>query len=252
MITISQYQKASSIKEAWELNQKRTGSIIGGMGWMKMTTANVATAIDICDLGLDKIEENEDEFILGAMVSLRDMELHEGLNAYFENAFKESVRHIVGVQFRNCATIGGTVWLRPGFSDPITLLLALDTYVELYCGEDENKLIPLDEFCSMKKDNSVIVSIRIKKDGRKVVYKSFRNTATDFPVLAVAVAKCDQKYIASVGARPFLAKTVTGGDTDELVNKAKELKYQDNLRGTSEYRKMLAELLINKAVQEIK
>ena len=38
---------------------------------------------------------------------------------------REAVRHIVGVQFRNCATVGGSVYGRFGFSDVLTLLLAL-------------------------------------------------------------------------------------------------------------------------------
>ena len=40
------------------------------------------------------------------MATLHDIETHEGLNKEFQNLFKEAVRHIVGVQFRNCATIG--------------------------------------------------------------------------------------------------------------------------------------------------
>lgn len=44
---------------------------------------------------------------------------------------KESLRHIVGVQFRNLATVGGSLWGRFGFSDVLTLLLALDAQVEL-------------------------------------------------------------------------------------------------------------------------
>ena len=46
----------------------------------------------------------------------------------------ESVRHIVGVQFRNLATVGGSVFGRFGFSDVLTLLLALEARVVLYRG----------------------------------------------------------------------------------------------------------------------
>ncbi|MFQ7552525.1 MAG: FAD binding domain-containing protein [Blautia marasmi] len=48
-----------------------------------------------------------------------------------KGAIRESLRHIVGVQFRNCATVGGSIWGRFGFSDVLTMLLALDTEVEL-------------------------------------------------------------------------------------------------------------------------
>lgn len=42
------------------------------------------------------------------MTTLRDLELHPGLEAYTGGAMKESLRHIVGVQFRNLATVGGS------------------------------------------------------------------------------------------------------------------------------------------------
>lgn len=137
MITIQKYLKAASLEEAWNANQKRPNRVLGGMGWMKMSSGNVSTAIDLSGLGLDQIEETDDAFIIGAMVTLRQFETHEGLEQYFHGAVRESVRHIVGVQFRNCATIGGSVWLRAGFSDPLTLLLALDCTVELYQGGDQ-------------------------------------------------------------------------------------------------------------------
>ena len=42
--------------------------------------------------------------------------------------------HIVGVPFRNCATVGGSVFSRFGFSDLTCALLALDASVVLYRG----------------------------------------------------------------------------------------------------------------------
>ena len=77
-------------------------------------------------LGLDAIEEDETQFSLGAMVTLRQLEQHPGLNAYTGDAAEKAVRDIVGVQFRNMATVGGSVWGRFGFSDVLTLLLAMD------------------------------------------------------------------------------------------------------------------------------
>lgn len=39
------------------------------------------------------------------MVTLRELETNEQLNHFTQGAIKESVRHIVGVQFRNLATL---------------------------------------------------------------------------------------------------------------------------------------------------
>ena len=82
MMTIREYKRAESLEEAWQLNQKRNNRVIGGMIWLKMENINVGTAIDLSGLGLDKIVETAEGFSIGAMVPLRQIELHEGLNAY--------------------------------------------------------------------------------------------------------------------------------------------------------------------------
>ena len=63
MLTIKEFRKVQSLEEAYELNQKKTNRIIGGMLWMKMQTGNVNIAIDLSGLGLDTIEENDEEFL---------------------------------------------------------------------------------------------------------------------------------------------------------------------------------------------
>ena len=96
MIKIKDYIRAGSLEEAYELNQKRSACILGGMLWTKMGERQVQTAIDLSGLGLDQIEESEEEFSIGCMVTLRQMEEHEGLNAYTDGAARESVRSIGG------------------------------------------------------------------------------------------------------------------------------------------------------------
>ena len=132
MLTIKEFRKVSSIEEAYELNQKKTNRIIGGMLWLKMQTGNVNIAIDLSGLNLDTIEETDTEFKIGAMTTLRDLELHAGLNQYTNNSMKEAMRHIVGVQFRNLATVGGSIYGRYGFSDVLTVFMALYSYLYLH------------------------------------------------------------------------------------------------------------------------
>ena len=91
MLEIKEYVKAESLEQAFELNQKRTNQIIGGMLWMKMGDHRIQTAIDLSGLGLDTIEEDETQFSIGCMTSLRQLELHEGLNQWSDGAVRESV-----------------------------------------------------------------------------------------------------------------------------------------------------------------
>ena len=117
MVTIQNYVRVKNLEEAYTLNQKKGSMILGGMLWTKMQDRTIQTAIDLCELGLDRIDENADAFSIGAMVSLREIELHEGLYAYTQGAVRDALKDIVGVQFRNLATVGGSIWGRFGFSD---------------------------------------------------------------------------------------------------------------------------------------
>ena len=92
MLKFQNYVRAKSLEEAWELNQNKRNRVLGGMMWLKMSNSTIGTAIDLCELGLDKIEETEEEFSIGAMATLRDIELHKNLNCYTQGAVREAVK----------------------------------------------------------------------------------------------------------------------------------------------------------------
>ena len=248
MITIQKYVRAQTLEEAWQLNQNKRNRILGGMLWLRLGKGSVNTAIDLCDLGLNAIEETEEQFSIGAMATLRDLEMHESLNAYCGNAVRNAVKDIVGVQFRNMATVGGSIWGRFGFSDVLTVFLALDSYVELYKGG----IIPLEQFAKMKKDNDILVRLIVKKTPCKVVYASMRNQRTDFPVIACAVAHMNGQYRASVGARPARAILVKGEKAEGFAAfVAEHAPTEGNIRGSAAYRTHLIKVLVERAVKEL-
>ena len=250
MMRIKEYVKAASLEEAYELNQKRSNRVLGGMLWMRMSDVQVQKAIDLSGLGLDTIEETDTEFIIGAMVTLRELELHSALNDYFENAIRDAVQDIVGVQFRNLATVGGSVFGRFGFSDVLTVLLSLHTSVELYKGG----IVPLEEFVQMKRDNDILVNVRIAKTPGHFVYLTHRNTKTDFPVLAVSASKTGEEIRVAVGARPMKAELFGAGDLSEESAKklAAQVKTDSNMRASAKFRSHLAEVLITRCFDKIK
>ena len=248
MITIQKYIRAKSLEEAWQLNQDKRSRILGGMLWLRLGKNTVGTAIDLCDLGLDTIEETEDAFSIGAMATLRDIEVHEGLNVYSGSAIAKAVKDIVGVQFRNMATVGGSIWGRFGFSDVLTVFLALDSYVELYKGG----IVPLAEFVNMKKDNDILLRLIVKKTPCQVVYSSVRNQRTDFPVLACAVCSMKGEYRASIGARPGRAVLVRRDKAEGFADfVAQNVPTGGNIRGSAAYRTHLTRVLVERLMAEM-
>ena len=249
MITIQKYVRAQSLEEAWQLNQNKRNRILGGMLWLRLGKGSVGTAIDLCDLGLNTIEETEEAFSIGAMAALRDIETHEGLSAYSNGAVANAVKDIVGVQFRNMATVGGSIWGRFGFSDVLTVFLAMDCYVQLYKGG----IIPLEQFAGMKKDDDILVRLIVKKTPCKVVYTSMRNQSTDFPVIACAVAHRNGQYHASIGARPARAMLIRSEKAEGFpAFVAENTPTEGNLRGSAAYRTHLIKVLVERSMTNLR
>lgn len=274
MFYYNQYVRAQSLDEAYELYQKKPNFVLGGMLWLKMKNKTLGTAIDLCDLGLDQIDEDENEFRIGAYATLRQIETHEALNAYTHGAIAESVRHIVGVQFRNVATVGGSIWGRFGFSDVMTIFRALGAKVQLH----KAGIMDLDEFAALPRTTrDVLVSVIVPKNAKGVVYSSQRNQSTDFPVLTCAVANRSGRYVAVIGASPYMAEPVWDEDgildcladaktdgnaaltdnseTNAKIDKfaeyvAEHIRFGSNIRAGAEYREIICRVLTRRAVAQ--
>lgn len=259
MTTIQTYVRAQSLQEAYALNQKKRNKVIGGMLWLRQNHRPIATAIDLCDLGLDAIEETEEAFSIGATVTLRQLELHAGLDRYSCGAVSAAVRDIVGVQFRNMATVGGSLYGRFGFSDVLTVFLAMDSYVELYKGG----IVSLEAYANSKPDRDILVRLIVKKRPGRFAYTAMRNQRTDFPVIACAVSELGGQYRAVIGARPARAMVLRDEDSclssgvfaasaaafGEFV--AAHTPTGSNIRGSAQYRTHLIRVLVQRAVMDL-
>lgn len=257
MLNIKTYVRVQSLEEAYDLCQKKNNVVLGGMLWLKMQRRSVGTAIDLSDLGLDQIEEDGEFYRLGAMVTLRTLELHPGLNELTQGALGESVRHIVGVQFRNLATVGGSLWGRFGFSDVLTVMLALDAQVELY----HAGRMSLEAFTRLpRQQHDILTHVLIPKKVGRVVYLSQRNISTDFPTLTCALSRKDGAYTCVIGARPQMAQVyrdekglLSGGVTEETARAfgedvAQRAKFGSSLRAGEEYRQKVCAVLVRRGL----
>lgn len=260
MLKIKEYVRAQSLEEAYTLYQKKSSVVLGGMLWLKLQNRSVGTAIDLCDLGLDTIQETEEAFQIGAMVTLRMLETHPALNLMTKGAVADCLSPIIGVQFRNLATIGGSLCGKFGFSDPITLFLALGAQVELY----HRGVISLEEFLSLPMERDILVRVIVPKGTLQAVYLSQRNTATDFPVLTCALCQRDGELVCSLGCRPAKAQLfrdesgiLAEGITEESAaafgqELSERAAFGSNNRGSAEYRKKLCQVLVRRGLMAMK
>ncbi len=256
MLQFKNYARPETVEEAYELVRKgRTNRVMGGGVWLRLQNRRIATMIDLSACGLDQIEEDETSFKIGAMVTLHQLERHEAFNEATCHVFERSVRDVVGVQFRNLATVGGSVYGRFGFSDVLTSLLPLDTEVELVGAG----IVSLASFRNMPYERDVLTHVIVHKHPYQADFEAVRRSATDFPVLNVCAASWGDAWHVAVGARPTKAQLVEGKhlglpvnftaeELDVACDKLAELPMGSNMRGSERYRRHLARELGRRAI----
>ena len=256
---INEYYRASSLEDAYQkLQEGSKNAILAGGLWIKKMGQNYDALIDISTLGLNQISENKDEVIVGSMVTQRDFENSSVVRKLFNDAIAFSTREVMGVNFRNLATIGGSIMGRYPFSDVITGLLPYDVTLEFY----PKNSMSLEEYLNYKgKLNAILIAIHIKKGTGKGFYKKVKTTALDFPIVNIAVAKVNNEYRIAVGARPMVAalakkamEYLNSGNKE--FNKAaelavEELQFLDNKDASKEYRIDLAKVYVRRGLEEV-
>ena len=261
MFTLMELVQPQSLEEAYEILMKRKNNIvIGGSAFLRMGEKRIGTGIDLSNLNLNLIEETSDYIEIGAMTTLRDLEVSPILNKYFNGVIGNCVKDIIGVQFRNVVTVGASVFSKYGFSDLIVALLSLDTEVELYKGGR----VKLEEFLNQKYEKDILVKVHIKKNNSKSIYKCMGNSRSDYPILNLAISKDDNNFKICVGARPqraTIAKEASEFISNNILNEenilkaseiaCEELVFGSNMRASKEYRKAICKSLVKSALMEV-
>jgi len=267
MLNMKKYVAPETLQDAWSLYSTNPNNVIlGGCAFLRLGKKKIATGIDLCNLGLDYIKDHEDYVEVGAMTKISAFATHKHITQNFKNILPDCVENIVGVSFRNTATIGGSVFGRYGFSDIVTALLALNAEIELYKGGH----MTLSRYLKAPPKFDILTAIRIPKDkDGRYHYASMRHSSGDFPMLTTAVCRTDQGYTLSVGARPLRAQKAKKAmaylndilKTAEQVGEnhlqmaselvCEELSFGSNMRAKEAYRKHLCKVLILRGLKEV-
>lgn len=251
MLTITQYHRASDLEEAYQvLMEKRSNRILGGMLWLRQSRQYVHTAIDLQDLGLNQIIDGKEYLKIGAMVTLHQLETDPLISGWVPS-LAESVGHIVGVQFRNLATVGGSVFMKAGFSNLLTALLPLDVEV---CLHRQGRL-SLEAFLKQPYQKDILTHLFISKNALNPKHLSLHGSASDLPIVAVACATVGTQWRLAVGARPARAHRLVFNRSSlsfDQVETAirKELVFGDNSRASAAYRRAIALTLVRRLMEE--
>lgn len=259
MLLFNNLLRPTSLEEAYQMAIKhKFAPLLAGTCWTRLGRRIHPFAIDLSGLGLDYIRQEGSEIVIGAMATQAAVEKDPSLQALCGGVLPKAVHEILGVQFRNMATMGGSVAAKFGFSDIIPTLLALHADVILVQGGR----MTLEEYVNNYKARDILVEIRIPHQEVPIAIEALRISRGDFPLLTGAVARHGHNYEVYIGTRPGPAVLATKASallTQEGAEAAKkagdlvaeELVFQSNSHASGQYRASMASNMVQRLVKEV-
>ncbi|QQK08397.1 FAD binding domain-containing protein [Miniphocaeibacter halophilus] len=241
---LKKYFTPSTIEEAYEvLNKSKSNVILGGGCFSSISKRKKNIGIDLNSLDLNYIKEDENTIFIGSSNTLRDVEINPLIKNLGDGILTKAINEIgAGIQLKNTATIGGSVWAKYGFSDIMPVLLVLDAKLKFF----KKGIISVSEYMDSEIERDILMEIIIEKTFKKGVYLSRRLTKMDIPQLNLAVL-LDKDIKIAVGARPqkakrfdFLGKYIKE-DRKVLKDDLKRLELGTNIKASDFIRKRLLE-----------
>ena len=111
MLAFMKVLQPKTVEEAYEMavkNKTAPDACWWGVGYA-LGRRTWPAVIDMAGLDLRYVREEDNEFVIGAMATQGDVERFEPLQRFCSGAVVRGVKEILGVQFRNMATMGGSV-----------------------------------------------------------------------------------------------------------------------------------------------
>lgn len=265
------------INEAINLkkNDRNAFFLAGGTLLNRGSRENEITIISLHKLQeLKKILIEEKDIVIGSMVTL--MELYE-LSILKENGLKElqEACQAISRNIRNMATIGGCIAYNNFNSDIIPTLVVANAHI--VCNEDGKKgvVIPIEDYIAKRSQgySHLIMEVKIPIPGKnvKIIGKRFARTSLDFPTVKVAAAieydgdmiksivlaagGVDKSVIRLKKIEEFLSGKNLRNAREKLNRTVAEIiesmvKPQDDLKGTTRFKKSVLEALLEDIFQE--
>jgi len=110
--------KPASLEDAYKaITADKNAVVFAGGAWIKLTLKDIATAVILDGLGLEKIEAGEKTVEVGALATLNDVATHPVLSSLYGGMIAESCRRVMGINVQNVATLGGSVMGGYAFSE---------------------------------------------------------------------------------------------------------------------------------------
>lgn len=237
---------------------------------------SIKAVVDLSNLGLDQIRERNGEVLLGASVTLSQLESRRELYADGALACLPDALHDLGPpQVRNVATVAGAVTACIPFFDLPVALACLNTIIEVE-GDGGTRRVPIltfqkDYLQPDLNEGEFVTGLVIPKleHGTKSAFTKFVSNAGDWSIVNCACAiRVSRRKVAwakivigAVANKPFVADqavaALIGTDLDDsALDSAVKALDNELVDATSDgkasgaYRKRLGKILLKETVKK--
>lgn len=275
------YQRAQTVAEALALLSTSSGEtkiIAGGHSLLPLMKLRLARPEMVIDIGrireLDGIVVGDDAVTIKAATRYREVEAHPEIRRAF-GGLVETIGQIADPQVRNRGTLGGSVAHADPSADLPAFLLAAEATCRVMSAEAE-RTVRIDEWfmaplVSALTEREILWAIELpRKLPAKQTYLKFPHPASGYALAGVA-ALWDQTPegriervrigVTGAGTLPFRA---TGAEalltgqviTPETIRQAavrgaEDGQYASDVFYSAEYRRHLATVMIERALQKL-
>jgi carbon-monoxide dehydrogenase small subunit/xanthine dehydrogenase small subunit len=273
------YFRPRSLEEALEILAQRPGEarpVAGATDLLARAgpgSAGLDALFDVTAVPeMQGIEERDSELWLGALTTYTDAAASP-LVARHAPALRTACGLAGGPQVRNRATLGGSLARAAPWADPLPPLLAADAVVEIV-SVSSRRDVPVDAFLSGPGETALapdelIVGVRVpRREGVRGAFQRLaqrRGPAVAKISVAAAMTFKDGRPDWVRVAMGAAGETVTrclatetallGGGYDSLQRAKDAIREEarpvDDLRSSSEYRREMAAVLLERAVREL-
>ena len=241
MKRISAYFRPESIGEAFALLDQPGAVLIGGGTKLNLRTMSVPmSVVDLQLARLDGIDRLDDDTLsIGATTTLQQLVDSEEVPAVVRGAARRELPSTLRAQ----STLGGTIVSADAESELLTALLVHDAVVSVASPEGTEKMelgallahLPLAP-------HAIVTAVAIDTRGAASVARTARTPADKAIVAAAARVGGDgRRRLALAGV----------ASTPVLVEETSKLDPPGDFRGSGEYRRALAGVLISRVIEGV-
>ena len=239
---------------------------------MKMRLSKPGYVVDIGRIpGLDRIVEEGQNLVIGALVTHAQMEFSDLLKKRC-SLLPQTAGTIADVQIRNCGTIGGSVAHADPAGDIPAAIMALDAEIKV-AGANGERWIKADDFflgllMSVLEPDELVTAIKVPAtDGEKTAYLKAAPRSSGFAVVGVAVrlaldgaGMCSRAALGITGItdkayRPRRSEELLSGKklTPDIIEQAafestRNIDVIEDINGSTEYRTQLTHVYVARAI----